>query len=351
MKDNWFKEQLTPAKQNSGLWAGFADVVQSMLSSVVLPLIERTANRKSLYSMGKDDLRKKMMELGKFFYIDNKNIDSLPVLLSQRLDEIHFKGTTRPIEATLWREFKNLTAKWEPLYAPIDQVKYPYGSFFITEQYLELYKESYGEFFLTSRGRINIVLNDLYAPYLDAEPSKVLEEFMRQFKMVIKPLIPLHIVFDGVGYHLNVELEERNIIITLFGVSSDIKSGTWYLQSLQPEIVPESLTIELTATETINNIARPLETTPVFLDDRRLDAWVLDVVPTPMIQTTQPDARLIIADGIATLVTLGYRGCNVEFSTGGITGFVFPEGIDRAILPISAADVGKIKTIIYLDTI
>ena len=351
MKDNWFKEQMTSAKQNSGLWAGFADVVQSMLNSIVMPLIERTANRKSLYSMDKDDLRKRMGELGKFFYIDGKNSASLPVLLSQRLDEIHFKGTNRPIEATLWREFKNLAATWAPLYAPVDQAKFPYGSYFVNRDELETAKGKYGDFFLTSRGRISVALNDVYDVYSDTDPSKVLDEFMRQFKMVIEPLIPLHIVFDGMGYHLRFELVERKIVFTLAGASAKIQSGTWYIESLQTEISAESVSTNLKVTQTLSNIPRPLETVLVQMDDMRLDAWALDVGPVPMIRPTQgADARLVVADGIASIQTLGFRGCNVEFTSGGIIGYEFPDGIDRAILPISAADVGKINSIIYLDT-
>ncbi|EPK7688526.1 phage tail protein [Serratia marcescens] len=352
MKDNWFKEQMTSAKQQSGLWAGFADVVQSMLNSIVMPLIERTANRKSLYSMDKDDLRKKMGELGKFFYIDGENSTSLPVLLSQRLDEIHFKGTNRPIEATLWREFKNLAATWAPLYAPVDQAKFPYGSYFVTKAELETSKDKYGDFFLTSRGRISVALNDVYEAYSDTDPSKVLDEFMRQFKMVIEPLIPLHIVFDGMGYHLRFELVERKIVFTLSGASAKIQSGTWYIESLQTEIAAQSVSTNLTVAQTLSNIPRPLETVPVHMDEMRLDAWVLDVVPAPMIRPTQGgDSRLVVADGIATIKTLGFRGCNVEFSSGELIGYTFPEEEDSAILPISAAEVGRINSIIYLDTI
>lgn len=42
------------------------------------------------------------------------------MLLAQRLDEVHFKGTILPIEQTFWREFGCIPVSWEPLYAPVN---------------------------------------------------------------------------------------------------------------------------------------------------------------------------------------------------------------------------------------
>ncbi|EKT93651.1 putative tail tube protein, partial [Escherichia coli O111:H8 str. CFSAN001632] len=42
--------------------------------------------------MSKEDLETRTNELGQFFTIRTSNSSSVPMLLQQRLDEIHFKG-------------------------------------------------------------------------------------------------------------------------------------------------------------------------------------------------------------------------------------------------------------------
>lgn len=352
MKDDWFKERLIPAKQRAELWSGFADAIQALLESAVLPLIERTANRKSLFSMDSEAMTTRISELGRFFYINKNSSASLPVLLQQRLDEIHFKGTKRPIESTLWREFKNLAAEWKPLYAPIDQEKYPYGTYFITGDELEDARRQYGEFFLTSRGRISVALNDVYETFSNVNPEEVLNEFVTQFKLVVEPLIPLTIVFDGMGYHLSYEITERQITFTLAAISSEIKDGTWYFPPQQNSIYLTDFNTKQRIEDTIDLIKRPVDTLVFRMDNHRVDSWGLDTVAAPQIrpQSGKGDGRLIVADGVATLQTLGFRGCVVEFTDGTLSDFNFPEGATSALLPISASLAMSIKSIIFRDT-
>ncbi|MCZ4061242.1 phage tail protein [Pantoea sp. LMR881] len=352
MEENWFKKRLIPAKQTSELWTGLADAMQSLLESAVLPLIQRTANRKSLFSMDSEDLTTRISELGRFFYINESSGSSLPVLLQQRLDEIHFKGTDRPIESTLWREFKNLAAEWAPLYAPVDQERFPYGTYFVTADELEAAKPKYGDFFLTSRGRINVALNAVYDTFSDVNPEDVLNEFVSQFKLVVEPLIPLTIVFDGMGYHLAYEITERQITFTLAAVTTEIRDGTWYFPPQKSTITLTGFNTAQRVEGTVADINRPLET-PVFrLDNHRIDSWGLDQIAAPQIrpQAAQPDGRLIVADGVATLQTLGFRGCVVEFTDGTIDGFNFPDGSTSVILPITAILAQNIKSILFRDT-
>lgn len=347
MEENWFKNRLTQAKQSSELWTGFADAVQSLLDSAIVPVIERLANRKSLFSMGTDDLKTRMSELGKFFYISDENGASLPVLIQQRLDEIHYKGTTRPIESTLWREFKNLAAEWTPLYAPIDQTNYPYGSVFFTAEELEAAIPKYGECFLTSRGRIKVALNDVYDTFSNVNPDAVLDEFERQFKLVVEPLIPLHIVFDGMGYHLSFAIAERKITFLLTSVETAIKDGTWFFPQQHSTVSIDGLQITLSQEAAAQEINRPLETSDIRFDDYRLDAWGVDMFIAPQIKplSAQGDWRYVVADGVATVQTLGYDGCVVEFVGGAIDTFIFPDGADSAILPITAEQAQAVKAI------
>ncbi|HGW7099979.1 TPA: phage tail protein, partial [Escherichia coli] len=79
------------------LYKSLADLVQSMMDTFVDPWLERITNRKSIFSMSKEDLETRTNELGQFFTIRTSNSSSVPMLLQQRFDEIHFKGTERPI--------------------------------------------------------------------------------------------------------------------------------------------------------------------------------------------------------------------------------------------------------------
>ncbi|STK44385.1 putative tail tube protein [Escherichia coli] len=46
-----------------------------------------------------------LLNTGVFSLSLKKDKDRRPMLLAQRLDEVHFKGTILPIEQTFWREF------------------------------------------------------------------------------------------------------------------------------------------------------------------------------------------------------------------------------------------------------
>ncbi|MCV4732119.1 phage tail protein, partial [Escherichia coli] len=88
------------------------------------------------------------------------NSSSVPMLLQQRFDEIHFKGTERPISQTIYREFNGISVLWDPIYAPVDFERHPYGTVLIPESTLETTGGTFGEMFLTSRGMISIPIND-----------------------------------------------------------------------------------------------------------------------------------------------------------------------------------------------
>lgn len=83
----------------------------------------------------------------------------------QRKDGIHFKKTIYPLISTLAREFKGLRVKLERIYTPVDQERFPYGTFLVpeSESGLELELQNGlnpSDIFLTSRGAIRIPLND-----------------------------------------------------------------------------------------------------------------------------------------------------------------------------------------------
>ena len=70
------------------------------------------------------------------------------------------KGTERPINQTIYREFNGISVLWDPIYAPVDLERHPYGTVLIPESTLETTGGTFGEMFLTSRGMISIPIND-----------------------------------------------------------------------------------------------------------------------------------------------------------------------------------------------
>ncbi len=85
-----FNNRLTSAKQKSLLYKSLADLVQSMMDTFVDPWLERITNRKSIFFHEQGGSGDQTNELGQFFTIRTSNSSSVPMLLQQRLDEIHF---------------------------------------------------------------------------------------------------------------------------------------------------------------------------------------------------------------------------------------------------------------------
>ncbi|XJG74392.1 hypothetical protein AB2H32_26285 (plasmid) [Escherichia coli] len=71
MQRSWFNNRLTSAKQKSLLYKSLADLVQSMMDTFVDPWLERITNRKSIFSMSKEDLETRTNELVPVLYYQN----------------------------------------------------------------------------------------------------------------------------------------------------------------------------------------------------------------------------------------------------------------------------------------
>nr|WP_225312286.1 hypothetical protein [Salmonella sp.]QBM91545.1 hypothetical protein NNIBIDOC_00219 [Salmonella sp.] len=90
----------------------------------------------------------RIAEYGRFFFITEKIYARRPMLLAQRLDEVHFKGTILPIEQTFWREFGCIPVSWEPLYAPVNIENTPMELYFGDRNGNGLrHRPQFGEFF------------------------------------------------------------------------------------------------------------------------------------------------------------------------------------------------------------
>ncbi|MGL6122884.1 MAG: hypothetical protein ACRC1W_07650, partial [Shewanella sp.] len=174
---SWLSGQLTPEKQKSDMWLGFAHALQGIFDGHILPTVERLAGLNSYFTMHADDLAVRIKELGTFFYFGG-SVDAadMPLAVMQKLDEIHFKRTDLPIKNAISREMRGMAVEWEALYAP--KVITPIGSkdytvkwdthsgslinALLTAREMKALGESMDDYFITSRGVISVNTSSLF---------------------------------------------------------------------------------------------------------------------------------------------------------------------------------------------
>lgn len=210
MRSNWLRDRLTEAKQKSVMWTELADSIQAIFEQQVEPVINRLRSMNSTFSMTEEDLKKRVTELGEFFVISERvPIEDWPLALMQRQDEIRLKRTDYPLKSTINREFSGLQIEWLPLYAPLDQTAWPYGSRFTTTEQMPFEDLPENEWFMTARGVIMLPITELTKAFPD---SKTVDEqtalFEAALSRLIEPMIPLHIVYDGTRYYMTYTLPE-----------------------------------------------------------------------------------------------------------------------------------------------
>lgn len=201
---SWLSRQLTRSKQNSPIWTEFADAVQRIFDDQVRPIYDQIAGMNSYFTMHPDDLERRISEMGKFFYFsDAVEQEDLPLAVMQKLDEVHFKRTDLPIQNAISREFSGISVRWMPLYAPKkitpagshDYTKKEVGGLIVnalrTIDDINDNHENIDDYFLTSRGVIEVGSSALN------ESGYTTAQFSSMVARVVKPLIPLDIVYDG----------------------------------------------------------------------------------------------------------------------------------------------------------
>lgn len=278
MITDWLKKRLTPDKQNSEMWASFAEAIQTLYESEVEPLLDRISGLRSFFTMTQADLDVRTAEYGRFFVMGEVEPSQKAILLEQRLDEVHFKGTTRPIEQTFWREFGNLPVTWQPLYAPVDTATYPYGTYLITEDAISVAKTTYGEFFLTSRGNIQVDLNALYESYGLQDRDTIIATLQDKFDLIIAPLMPLHMVFDGISLQLAFKLDSAAERQRLAETVVSIAGMKWAAQADAAKMAEAKSTTGVNMYRADN--AKEMSVVALSIDQYPIDAWLLDAPPT-----------------------------------------------------------------------
>lgn len=215
------KDNLIKSMQSSAAWVALADALAVVIDQVVEPTLMRLKARPRLFDMHPDDVKVLFDELGANATIGRSEVPDRPLLLLQRLDEVHQKNYLYPLKKTLQREFNNVRVAWKPLFAPKDLQLKPYGTVLAREAdkglYLDVPEDGW---FKTSRGVLQINLSDIYALYPGLFASDVMERFVAEVDLIIRPLLPTRIVYDGQLFVLQVETQD--VIDTLKYVGSDL---------------------------------------------------------------------------------------------------------------------------------
>ncbi|HAV1601596.1 TPA: phage tail protein [Enterobacter hormaechei subsp. xiangfangensis] len=348
MLKDWLKNQLTPEKRESEVYVGFVEALQKLVEDYVEPTLERILERRSFFTMQPQDLEIRMAELGRFFRIMTRSQASKPIILQQRLDEIHYKGSYQPIQATIRRELNNLPATWAPLYAPKDQTKYPYGDYFTDESTLSVDVKTYGDFFMTSRGKIKIPLNILYERYSGQDQAALVTRLTEEFDDVIRPLIPLHIVFDGFMFYLEFTVQQRGVELIMLGAEATVRIDDAF--KARPEHMSGFQINNVFPGQTLPQIPRPTATEILRFDTMPIDAWALDLIQPPAILplSAVPDKRYreSTAHNIE-IDTLDLFGIQVALVGGEMRMYTFPAGATTFEVPIPWADVKTVEKITY----
>ncbi|HBM2815725.1 TPA: hypothetical protein LU109_003637 [Enterobacter hormaechei subsp. xiangfangensis] len=346
MLPKWLRNQLAPEKKDSNLYGDFADMLQTVFEKNVEPILERISSRRSFFTMTPQDLETRMAELGRFFRILYRSNSSRPIILQQRLDEIHFKGTTQPIISTIRRELNGLPATWAPLYASTDQAAHPYGSKFSDESTLKVDYPN-GDYFLTSRGMLKVPLNIIYQIYSGPDQAALIQKLQDDFNDVIRPLIPLDIVFDGFMFYLEYTLYARQCIFRLLNVEAE---STFPAIQTKGEIFD---TFQVNATypgQVLQQQRRDLLPIMHRFDGMPIDGWALDMVEAPPIipGTGAVDQRYReSANHNIEIDTIGLFGVQVARVGGDMEWYEFPQGAQRAELPIPWASLNTVEKITY----
>ncbi|MBD2782229.1 hypothetical protein ID852_03320 [Xenorhabdus sp. 42] len=220
---------------------------------------------------------------------------------------------------------------------------------FLPKNLADAAQSKYGEFFLTSRGVIQLSLNTLYEQYGYKEQAELFSRLTRQFDQIIAPLIPLEIVFNGFHFFFYFTITEEAESLRLNQLNVLIDANFQFQDALNA--LSGSTRQLAVPNQIIRAIIRPLKQTAYRFDEMPLDAWALDLHHTPPIIPvpfgTQPDPRLTLLDNQIWITTGGHYGCLVSLRREGTTRYSFPSWAEKACLPIPAEKIAQVEKITY----
>ena len=199
MKD-WLLNRLAGGRVNAKQWRELARALELFWDTHYEPVITRIADSRSLFTASDADLELTLKDLGEFFNVNMPLADvSKPLAVAWRRNEIHLKSTSIPISSIIGRNYDGLEVRWEELYAPIHG-QYDTLSLLSAEE-IKKAGHDMGHFFMTSRGRLWANKGQ----FLSLGISQ--SEFRRAVRAEIAKIRPVHIVYEGEYFVLNIEVD------------------------------------------------------------------------------------------------------------------------------------------------
>lgn len=139
-------------------------------------------------------------------------------------------------------------------------------------------KTTYGEFFLTSRGNIQVDLNALYESYGIQDRDTIIATLQDKFDLIIAPLMPLHMVFDGISLQLAFKLESAAERLRLAETVVSIAGMKWATQADAAKMAGAKSTTGVEMYRADN--AKEMSVVALSIDQYPIDSWLLDAPPT-----------------------------------------------------------------------
>ncbi|MDC5753521.1 hypothetical protein [Vibrio europaeus] len=222
-------DKLTKAlREKSKGWTDLVATLDAVNQKVIEPFLIRARSLTSLFDMSEEDLNIRLDEMGSLMSFGQFDDVNKPLIIQQRMDEIHDKHTLYPLSKTLLREFGNKRVRWQRLYAPADFDTHPYGTLFVTENN-QLLHPNVTKWIRVSRGVIESPIADFYeeAGGDTNKAEELIEQFQKSLEEVVIPLVPTHIVFDGQIFTIFVSIKEPTEIpaLTQSGVTDKLATA------------------------------------------------------------------------------------------------------------------------------
>ena len=129
-----------------------------------------------------------MGELGDYFRADIGSEDDRPIQVIWRRLELQGKETENLIQLALRRKFLGLDINWVPLY---HEKAAEYGTAFKKLEDIQHEGLNESDYFLTSRGKIQLASNSLNSQTL------TFAEFLTAVEEELERFLPTHIVYGG----------------------------------------------------------------------------------------------------------------------------------------------------------
>ena len=184
---NWLKKRLSPVKKDTERWQQLAESIEQFWQENFDAEHDKLVAMRSIYTADDDSLLERIAEMGDYF-ADVPEEENKAVAIAWRRYELEFKDTKFIVDSTFRRKFLDIHVDWLPLWALKAGV---YGSEFFPEDNIESSGGDIDDYFLTSRGKVTVDIDQLVGKGITAE------FFLSQVEPIFMAVKPLHIIYEG----------------------------------------------------------------------------------------------------------------------------------------------------------